>query len=65
MNYNNVFKAHESYAILNSISQSKMNLVLKTQLQIYIQRLGGPTIGFTCWNLFTVTYDNFFHVIFS
>jgi hypothetical protein len=59
------WKAHKSYALLNSISikSTHMPLGMKLQLNDYISRLGGPVIGFYCLDICPITKKTIYDVI--
>jgi hypothetical protein len=63
----NLIKAHKSYPILNTIYVKANNIPLKTriQLQQYIERMGGPKIGFFCGSITAITKSNIIEVIFA
>jgi hypothetical protein len=64
LNFKKKFKAHESYLLLNKLNVEVKDkpLLLQIQLDQYIQRLGGPTIGFYCWNFKPITKLSTFKV---
>lgn len=39
-----------------------MSIAVKTQLENFIRRLGGPTIGFNCYRMFSPTHECYFNV---
>jgi hypothetical protein len=56
-------KARSCYSLMNQISLStQLSLHVKIKLNNYIQRLDGKNLAFTCFNLFNITYGNYFKV---
>jgi hypothetical protein len=63
----NLLKAHKSYPMLNTIfiKANNISLITRIQLQQYIERMGGPRIGFFCGPIRDITKSNIIQVIFA
>lgn len=59
-----VKRGRQSYQTLHSLTFKKMPLYLRERLLVTLERMAGPEqfIGFTCLDLFTVTYATYFKV---
>lgn len=50
-----LFQAHRPYTLLYTMSLNNLPTEMRIQIGTFLQRLGGPTIGLMCLDLFVVT----------
>ena len=58
----NLFQSRKIYRFLNKMSLNELPFEIKYKLMETIERVGGEPIGFTCSDLFIVTWTTFAEV---
>ena len=59
-----IYQAHMGYRWLNTLCLQKFPVSIMFKMAEMIERLAGPTIGFSCYDYFVVARETFYDVSF-